>query len=81
MSNEPNNEPSINRNCWTLLVELAKCKPGTGLPLNPSRTKGYRYCMSQGFIERLGVPGILEVTRITTKGRKMAEAVGQEHQK
>ena len=56
-----------------LLIELAKCEPGKGLVLAPSKTKGYRYCMSQGFIERLGVPGIIEVTRLTAKGRRMAK--------
>lgn len=59
-----NNSPSVR-----LLKELDSCAQGKGLPLSP-RAKGYRYCMSQGFIERLGVPGILEVTRLTAKGRK-----------
>lgn len=52
-----------------LLVDLAECKKGKGLPVSP-QAKGYRYCMAQGWIERLGVPGILEITRITLKGRK-----------
>jgi hypothetical protein len=56
-----------------LLRVLAECEKGKGLPLDPRRTRGYRYCMSQGWIERLGVPGILEVTRLTQRGREAAK--------
>jgi hypothetical protein len=63
-------------NPQTLLAVLAQCGKGKGLPLDPRRTKGYRYCMTQGWIERLGVPGILEVTRLTPAGRRAAKVYG-----
>lgn len=65
----------VNGNCRTLLLGLDECPPGKGLVLFPSRTKGYRWCMSHGLIERLGVPGILEVTRLTPKGRKLVKGI------
>jgi hypothetical protein len=64
----------MSSSCRQLLTELAACERGKGLQL-PPRTAGAAYAMSQGWIYRLSVHGLV-VTLITDAGRAALEQEG-----